>query len=198
MDAEIPDYIRAMGITRCTDFRAPRGFNDPHPILSYKLDTESIAIMNAQYQVAVQARNEEKNKLAVKILWDLAESGYAPANIDLSNAFAHGELGLKINSHLADIFIDRPLTVEDMIDRQQKIKHSWDHREEIREIVRTCRVREDLLSEKDQHGDNSTEETSRDSGSSIESITFVRSPLQDEDASQTRSASRVSVKKKDD
>lgn len=169
MDAEIPDYIRKMGITHCADFRAPRGFNDPHPILSYRLDAESIIVMKAQYQVAIQAKNEGKNALAVKILWDLAENGYAPANYDLSGAFLYGELGLKKDLALTSIFLERPSTIEEMIKRQKEFKYSWDNREQIREIVRTCRVREELL-EKDHHSDDGTEATIRDSGSSIDSL----------------------------
>ncbi len=208
MDAEIPDYIRKMGITRCTDFRAPRGFNDPHPILSYQLDPESVDVMDKQYQVAMQAAEAQQNHLAIKILWDLAENGYAPANRDLSRAFLYGRLDLKKNHYLTDIFSNRPCTKEDMIRIKSDVLYMWENREIIREEIRQAQehFRDSLRAKspsETKNDDNDTATTTRDSGSSIESviiesITAAHSPLHDE-ANQTRSALFTSpAKEKDD
>lgn len=202
MEYELPSDLKRLGLANPKDFDACRTLNHPHPILSYHLDTSSIEEMKVQYQVALQAKNANNNTIALKILWDLAERGYAPANRDLSQAFLYGRLGMRVNIDLAMLFQSRPSDIESMIKTQNSVRYSWENKEALENLVQqarnalypSCRAIEVL---KGNNDDTSSDTTCRDSGSSTESFQLE---ITDGDmhSNPLLSGQQVASKKKDD
>ena len=202
MEYDLPSDLKRLGLSNPKDFSVYTTVHHPHPILSYHLDTVSIEEMNAQYQVALQAKKENRNVIALKVLWDLAERGYAPANRDLSQAFLYGRLGMRVNQDLVAIFQCRPCEIGEMIKMQKSIRYNWENRDLISEKIQiarafldaSCRAIEVL---KGNNDDTASDTTGRDSGSSTESF---RLEITDGDmhSNPLLSGQQVTSKKKDD
>ncbi len=175
MEYDLPSNLKRLGLAKPKDFSVYTTINYPHPTLSYYLDESSIEEMKVQYQVALQAKKENRNAIALKVLWDLAERGYAPANDDLADIFLHGSLGVEQNSEIARIFLNRPYTIESMLKMQKHMLYSWENREVISEKIDMARAfldascRESNM-RKGNNDDTSSDTTARDSGSSTESF----------------------------
>lgn len=202
MEYELPSDLKRLGLSNPKDFSVYTTIHYPHPILSYHLDAESIEEMTAQYQVALQAKEEKRNIIALKVLWDLAERGYAPANDDLADIFMHGKLGVKKNSEIVRIFLNRPYTMEEMVKMQNSVRYSWENKETLENLVQqarnalypSCRA---IEMHKGNNDDTSSDTTSRNSGSSTESFR-LETIDGDMHSNPLLSGQQVTSKKKDD
>ena len=103
--------------------------DENHPIFQYKLNDENIETMAAQYAVAQAAKKMGQDILALSILWDLAENGYAPANLDMAIAFSRKpKLGMRYNHDLSCIFINRPKDIIEMRGTQEAYRRCLNRR----------------------------------------------------------------------
>lgn len=123
-EAELPRYLVKLGLLAPKLDSDVTGVVERNPILFYDLSDEKVGRMTAQYQAGEDAERKGRNDIALKVFWELAESGYGPANLKLSEAFAEGKLGLKKNHALASLFCHRPFTVEEMRAQQRSILFS--------------------------------------------------------------------------
>jgi hypothetical protein len=202
IEYDLPSSLKRLGLANPKDFDACRTLNHPHPILSYHLDMASIEEMKVQYQVALQAKKENRNAIALKVLWDLAERGYAPANDDLADIFLHGSLGVEQNSEIARIFLNRPYTIESMLKMQNSVRYNWENYQLIHEKIGIARAfldascRESNM-RKGNNDDASSDTTARDSGSSTESF-HLEITEGDFHSNPLLTSQQTAFKKKDD
>ena len=130
-ELDFPAYLARKGLPR-PEYNAhiSRGVNDP--ILRYDLSDSNLARMATEFQLAQIAEQKEQSEMALRVYWNLAERGYAPANNRLFEAFRDGTLGLKEDVFVAGFYRDRPRTIEEMRYEQQSMKKwlEWRHREQ--------------------------------------------------------------------
>jgi hypothetical protein len=88
--------------------------------------------MNTIEQANIIFQEEKsKNEKAFKMMWEIAERGYAPANREVCHAFMHGEYGMKNSNILDGVFLFRPQTIEEMIKAQEAAKRSYERQPAI-------------------------------------------------------------------
>ncbi len=120
---DFPEQLTRMGLSHPTYDPNNRDIYSDHPVFGYKLGDESVAQMEVHYGIAMEAKARGLHELAFKILWTLAESGYAPANNDVAEALLEPNLGVDKNLALARIFVNRPSTIAEM--RKLQASYCW-------------------------------------------------------------------------
>ena len=120
-ELDFPAYLVRKGLPR-PGYNAHIDMGARDPILQYDLSDDSIAKMATEFQLAQIAEQKEQSEMALRVYWNLAERGYAPANNRLFEAFRDGTLGLKEDVFVAGFYRDRPRTIEEMKYQQQSIR----------------------------------------------------------------------------
>ena len=120
-ELDFPAYLVRKGLPR-PGYNAHIDMGARDPILQYDLSDDNVARMATEFQLAQIAEQKEQSEMALRVYWNLAERGYAPANNRLFEAFRDGTLGLKEDVFVAGFYRDRPRTIEEMRYEQQSIR----------------------------------------------------------------------------